>query len=206
EGGLTPSVGLMRAAAALPIPVFAMIRPRAGLFDASASEMKIMLEDIAAARNAGLSGVVLGVQDTDGGLHMAHLAALKHAAGELGTTLHRVIDVVPDPLKAIDQAAELGIDRVLTSGGAAQAVAGVNMIAQMVTRAAGRLSVMPGCGVTVVNVAEILLRTGAHEVHASCATPPSGDAAFSNFDPIGGRKETSETVVRAMTREINSSL
>ncbi len=202
EGGLTPSAGLMQAAAALPVPVFAMIRPRNGLFDFSSAEMQIMLEDIAAAKAAGLDGVVLGVQDTDGGLHMAHMARLMQAASGLGTTLHRVIDVVPDPLLAIDQAVELGMDRVLTSGGAARATDGLDLIAQMVTRAAGRLSIMPGSGVTAENVTEVLKSTGATEAHASCARPVKGDPAFSNFDPAGGRKETSDVVVNEMVQAI----
>ena len=55
EGGLTPSAGLMRAAARLPVPSYAMIRPRSGLFHFSEAEALIMLDDIHAAREAGLA-------------------------------------------------------------------------------------------------------------------------------------------------------
>lgn len=205
EGGLTPSVGLMQAAAQLAIPVFAMIRPRSGLFDFSPAEMQIMLKDIAVAKAAGLAGVVLGVQNIDGSLNVPHMAKLMQAAEGLGTTLHRVIDVVPDPLLAIDQAIELCMDRVLTSGGAPTAVEGQAMIAQMVTRANGRLSVMPGSGVNVSNVKDLLTHTGASEAHASCALPVQGDPAFSNFDPPGGRKETDETCVRQMVATVQDA-
>ena len=67
-----------------------------------------MLDDIRAAREAGLAGVVLGVQGPDGGLDVALLARLVTEAHGMATTLHRVIDVVPDPLAALEQAADLG--------------------------------------------------------------------------------------------------
>jgi copper homeostasis protein len=198
EGGLTPSAGLMRAAAALPVPVYAMIRPRAGLFHFAPADEGVMLADIVAARAAGLAGVVLGVQAPDGTLDVEMLARLSEAAGPLGRTLHRVIDVVPDPLRALDQAIALGFERVLTSGAEPFAPDGVDLIARMVQRAAGRLSVMPGCGLAPDNVAAVVAATGAQEVHAACSRPVPGDPAFSDFDPPGGRRETSEDDVRAM--------
>ncbi len=198
EAGLTPSAGLMRAAAALPVPVFAMIRPRGGLFHFTAADEGVMLADISAAREAGLAGVVLGVQGPDDGLNVGLLARLAQAAGPLGRTLHRVIDVVPDPLLALDQAIALGFERVLTSGAEPLAPDGVDLIAAMVRRAAGRLSVMPGCGLEPDNVRGVVAATGAREVHAACSRPVPGDPAFSDFDPPGGRRETSEEDVRAM--------
>ncbi|MBV6657484.1 MAG: copper homeostasis protein CutC [Devosiaceae bacterium] len=200
EGGLTPSAGLMRAAVRLPVPVYAMIRPRSGLFAFSRDELAIMLDDIAAARAAGLAGVVLGVQDATGGLDDDVLAQLVGAAGDMGKTLHRVIDVVPDPLAALDQAIALGFDRVLTSGAQPLAPDGAELIAAMVTRAAGRLNVMPGCGLLPENVAQVVAKTGASEVHAACQRRVPGDPAFSDFDPPGGRFETSaEEVSRMVT-------
>jgi len=196
EGGLTPSVGLMRAAAKLSKPSYAMIRPRAGLFHYTDAEAAIMLEDIAAAREAGLAGIVLGARGEDGALNVPLLETLGRVAGDLGKTLHRVIDVVPDPLVAIDQVADLGFDRVLTSGTKPFAPDGIPMIRQMIERAAGRLSVMPGCGLTPDNVAHVLEATGATEAHAACAVPAPGDPAFSDFDPPRGRYVTSADEVR----------
>jgi copper homeostasis protein len=198
EGGLTPSAGLMRAAAALPLPVYAMIRPRAGLFHFTPEDAAIMLDDIAAARDAGLAGVVLGAQRPDDGLDIGMLSRLSDAAGPMGRTLHRVIDVVPDPLAAIDAAMALGFERVLTSGAQPFAPDGTDLIAEMVRRAAGRMSVMPGCGLEPDNVARVVAATGAREVHAACSRPVAGNPAFSDFDPPGGRRETSEADVRAM--------
>ncbi|MBT2129613.1 copper homeostasis protein CutC [Aliiroseovarius lamellibrachiae] len=202
EGGLTPSAGLMHAAATLPIPCYAMIRPRCGVFHFSDAEAEIMLADIATARAAGLAGVVLGAQADDDALNLPLLCKLTRAAGPLGKTLHRVIDVVPAPLLALDQAVSLGFDRVLSSGSKPTAPEGTAMIKRMVTRAGGALSVMPGCGLTAENVADVMRQTGAYEAHAACNLPAAGDHAFSDFDPPGGRFETSETEVRRMVRQI----
>ncbi|MEM6712681.1 MAG: copper homeostasis protein CutC [Pseudomonadota bacterium] len=198
EGGLTPSVGLMRAAAQLPIPCRAMIRPRSGLFHFADNDLPIMIADVRVAKDAGLAGVVLGVQDEAGGLDVDTLARLVDAAGDLGKTLHRVIDVVPDPLQAIDQAIDLGFDRVLTSGAQPFAPEGVDLIAEMVRQAAGRLSVMPGCGLEPDNVAEVVGKTGVTEVHAACQVRAPGDPAFSDFDPPAGRFVTSAEEVKRM--------
>ncbi len=202
EGGLTPSAGLMRAAAALPVPVHAMIRPRSGLFRFTEAETDIMLADIRAARDAGLAGVVLGVQGPDGGLDVDLLRRLVDAARGMATTLHRVIDVVPDPLSALEQAADIGIGRVLTSGAQPFAPDGVGLITDMVRQAGDRIGVMPGCGLTPDNVAGVIAATGVVEVHAACNARVPGDPAFSDFDPPGGRFETSEDAVRAMVAAI----
>lgn len=202
EGGLTPSAGLMQAAAQAPIPCVAMIRPRSGLFMFSDAEVDIMLGDIAAARAAGLAGVVLGVQTESGALNLPVLRQLSAAADGMARTLHRVIDVVPDPLAALDQAMSLGFDRVLTSGAQPEAPEGVPMIAKMVVQAQGRISVMPGCGLTPSNVAKVMAQTGVTEVHAACRAKVVGDPAFSDFDPLGGAYETSVDDVRQMVAQV----
>ncbi len=198
EGGLTPSAGLMRAAVGIGIPCFAMIRPRSGLFQFSEAEIEIMLTDVATARQAGLAGVVLGVQAADGGLNLDALARLRDAAVDMGVTLHRVIDVVPDPLVAVDQVASLGFNRILTSGAAPEAPDGVAMIKAMALRAGPGISVMPGCGLTHRNVAHVVRETGASEVHAACSVTLPEAQTFSDFDPPSGRLETDETLVRKM--------
>ena len=204
EGGLTPSAGLMQAAAKLPVPCFAMIRPRSGLFHFTQSDADIMRADIALARQAGLEGVVLGAQGDDDALDLGLLASLMAAAGDMGKTLHRVIDVVPDPIAALDQTIALGFERVLTSGAAPFAPDGTALIAQMAARADGRISVMPGCGLTPENVASVVKKTSANEVHAACNAPVPGPAAFSDFDPPGGRFETSASEVRRMVTALSS--
>ena len=95
-GGLTPSAGFMAQAAGYGVPVLAMIRPRAGDFVFSTDEVAQMLTDIAAARAAGLAGVVLGASLPDGRLDRDMLAQLMRAAKGMDCTLHRAFDLTPD--------------------------------------------------------------------------------------------------------------
>ena len=169
EGGLTPSAGLVRFTAEnISVPSFAMIRPRAGDFQYSQSELSVMLRDIEFVRDAGLAGVVIGAQNDAGALALEQLREMKAISQNLGTTLHRVVDVIDDQLLAVDQAIDLGIDRILTSGGATVAIDGANRIAEMNARANGRIAIMPGSGVHTKNVGQLAKITGAREFHASC--------------------------------------
>ncbi|HEY3815103.1 MAG TPA: copper homeostasis protein CutC [Caulobacteraceae bacterium] len=174
-GGLTPSAGFMQLAAKSPIPVFAMIRPRAGSFVYSAEELDVMRADIDAAAQAGLAGVVLGVSAASDALDAQTSAALVAHARKAGlpATLHRAIDLTPDPVAAVDAAVDAGFERILTSGGRRNAPAGADTIAAMVQRAGERLSIMAGAGVRADNAADLVRHTGVREVHGSCNGAPT---------------------------------
>ncbi|EEQ93420.1 copper homeostasis protein CutC [Brucella sp. ZJ1_1] len=167
-GGLTPSQALMELASDAPIPVYAMIRPRAGSFCFSAEDEAIMAADIGNARNAGLAGVVLGASLADGSLDVTLLERLIAEANVLGTTLHRAFDLVPDAETALEQAIALGFERILTSGLSQTAEEGLDNLRHLAGKAGKRISIMPGSGVSVGNVGRIIEATGATEVHASC--------------------------------------
>jgi copper homeostasis protein len=167
-GGLTPTSGLIAAAARAPVPVYAMIRPHARSFCWSPADAQAMLAEIDAVRAAGLAGVVLGAALPDGNLDLALLGRLRERAQGLGTTLHRVFDLVPYPARALEEAIALNFERILTSGGAARATDGVTTLADLVRRAAGRIAIMPGSGISADNVVRVVQATGAAEVHASC--------------------------------------
>ncbi len=169
-GGLTPSVGLMRMAVGCGVPVLAMIRPRAGDFVFGTEDLAIMRADIAAARAAGLAGVVLGASRPDGRLDEAMLRSLVAEAAGMDLTLHRAFDLVPDPAEALGLAMRLGFRRVLTSGGGADVTAGIAGLRASVAQAAGRISIMPGGGVSVETL-DVLRGLAIREVHASCSVP-----------------------------------
>jgi copper homeostasis protein len=168
-GGLTPSPGLMAVAARAPVPVYAMIRPRAGNFVFSKTEIDLMRHDIDAARAAGLAGVVLGASLGNGALDEGGLLKMTSHSSGLGTTLHRTIDLVPDYFDAVDIAVGLKFERILSSGGRRTALEGVDVLAAMIERAAGRISVMPGSGVKAENAGTLLARLAVSEAHGSCS-------------------------------------
>jgi copper homeostasis protein len=188
-GGLTPSPGLMQAAAGCGVPVMAMIRPRAGDFIFDAGEVAVMLADIRAARAAGLAGVVIGASRADGTLDADVLAVLRAQARDMDVTLHRAVDLCPDPVAAVDVAKALGIRRILSSGGAMAAPQGVAVLAAMMARAGPACIIMPGAGITAASLPH-LRHLPLREVHASCATvrPVDQPAQAMGFDLAGGRR------------------
>lgn len=198
-GGLTPSVGLMRVAAGCGVPVYAMIRPRAGDFVFAGAEVAAMLADIDAAREAGLAGVVLGASLPDGRLDAAILQRLVDRAQGMGLTLHRAFDLVPELGEAVEVAVRLGFERILTSGQAETAVAGVGVLEQVFALAAGRIAVMPGGGVSAETVGILRDRLALREVHGSCSVVVQGEGRVQALGFNGPRlRRTDAGRVRAL--------
>ncbi|MFC7520922.1 copper homeostasis protein CutC [Xanthomonas populi] len=167
-GGLTPSFGTLAVVRErLQIPLYVLIRPRVGDFVFDASEVEVMRRDVEQCVRLGCDGVVLGALDPDGQVDMATMGVLIEAAGLLGVTFHRAIDVSADPSCTLEDAITLGCERVLTSGARASALEGVDTIAALVRQAGERISVMPGAGVSETNVLALRANTGAREFHAS---------------------------------------
>src|SRR3954463_7335682 len=136
QGGITPSTGLIGAVwERANVPVFTLIRPRPGDFHYSDDELDVMLRDIANARAMDVDGVVFGALTPTGELDIGSLAKLIDAAGDLEITFHRAFDYVKDQTVALEALIELGVDRVLTSGGASTALEGVDQIARLVQQA-----------------------------------------------------------------------
>ncbi|MBW6525344.1 copper homeostasis protein CutC [Sphingomonas sp. RHCKR7] len=205
-GGLTPPLSLIRAAAAAPIPVHLLARPRAGDFVYDSDERLLVEEDIRAAADAGLAGVVIGASARDGSLDtdcLARWVAVARDSG-LSPTLHRAFDLTPDPLAALEQAVALGFDRILTSGGAPRAVDAVDVLTRLVAAACGRLTLLIGSGVSPSTL-PALLATGAREVHASCrvARTSAPDATLRRFGFVA---ETSYATDRATVARLAAML
>jgi copper homeostasis protein len=199
-GGLTPSPGLMALAAKAPIPVRAMIRPRPGDFVFGEADIAVMLEDIAAVRAAALEGVVLGASLADGRLDTETLRRLKAAAGPLGTTLHRAIDLVPDIGEAVEAAIALGFDTILTSGRARTATEGIGDIALAHRVAAGRITIMAGSGVNAGTAPALLERVALEALHGGCSEPARSDSepAVRLGFVSPNRRQTSRAMVEAL--------
>jgi copper homeostasis protein len=169
--GLTPSAGLMAIAATKAIPCFVLIRPRAGDFCYDVRDVDLMRREIDIVRSMRLAGIVIGASRGDGSLDQDVLhALLKHAAG-LPVVLHRAFDLAPDFHAALETAIQLGFIRVLTSGGAPDAVSGSGVIRSLVEQAAGRIEIMAGAGLTPDNVIPFVRSTRVPALHSSCSTP-----------------------------------
>jgi len=206
-GGLTPTAGLMRVAVASPIQVVAMIRPRAGHFCFDDQEIQLMLNEIDAAADAGMNGVVLGASLPDGQLDHRTLERLirRAASLDLSCTLHRAIDLCPDLAVATNTAIDLGFERILTSGGAPSALQGMGGLQRCFDAAAGRITIMPGAGINADNIKLLGARLPLTDVHASCSEPvAAGSAPVKAFGfETGSRRQTSIDKVIALRNAIS---
>ena len=168
EGGLTPSYATIALARErLRIPLYVLIRPRAGDFLYDELELETMQRDVEACVKLGCDGVVIGALDADANVALADCRGLIAAAGSLGVTFHRAFDLARDQRQAMESIIELGCERILTSGARATASEGAGQIAALVAQAAQRIVIMPGAGIDADNIAALRAKTGAVEFHAS---------------------------------------
>lgn len=178
-GGLTPSAGLTALAVerciAAHIPVHAMVRPRSGDFAYDATELDHAIAEGVTLADQNVHGLVFGGARhgrIDSDIAERWIAAVRERIGRpLAFTFHRAIDLVDDPVAAVDMVAGLGFTHILTSGGARTAPDATDVIAAMVARAAGRLEVIAGSGVRPDNVAALVDATGVTAVHTSASRP-----------------------------------
>lgn len=181
-GGTTPALhDLERSAAGLTIPVVAMARVRPGSFVYTADEIRDTVRTIRALRAAGAAGIVFGALTVDGDIDAEATARVIEAARPLPVTFHRALDASRDLDRALDTLLELGVDRVLTSGGAATAAEGVATLRRLVVRAGDGLAVIAGGNVRAHTVAALVGDSGVRDVHARlapgrCETPESSAA------------------------------
>ena len=210
-GGVTPSAGVIaqtRKVEGLVLNV--IIRPRGGDFLYNEYEVACMEQDIHTCRQLGADGVVIGALTAEGDIDTTACKRLIAAADGMSITFHRAFDMCRDPKKALEELIALGCHRVLTSGQAATALAGIPLLKELVEQAAGRIIIMPGCGVSSANAAAILQATGANEIHASARKSVGSGMIYRNSSVSMGnsdsdeyaRKETDVNEVRAIVNEI----
>lgn len=191
-GGVTPGPGFVRQVrSAFPdADLRLLLRGRGGSFELRRHEGETLLHEIAAARELGVRGVVIGALDASGALDREALRRFRDAAGPLEITFHRAFDLVVDKERALECLVDHGIERVLTSGGPATAWEGRETLRALVQRAADRIVVLPGGGVRANHAAALLAATGARELHSSARL----DAGHAD----GGHVDAAE--VRALSR------
>ena len=118
-------------------------------------------------REAKADGVVIGILKPDGSLDVERMAILMEEAGPMSVTLHRAFDVCCDPYQALEQAKQLHIGTILTSGQKNTALEGKELLTELVQLAKGEIDILIGSGVKA-SVIELLAKlTGATSFHMS---------------------------------------
>ncbi len=183
QGGVTPSAGLIGAVCErISIPVFALIRPRGGDFLYDDDELDVMLRDIELIRSLNVEGIVIGALTRDGDIDIGTMYTLIAAAGDMNVTFHRAFDFVREQRVALEALIELGIDRVLTSGGAPTALDGAEMLAELVDQGGNDITILAGGGINASNVADVVRLTGVKEVHVRAAATVKSEMTFQPSD------------------------
>ncbi|WP_024819857.1 copper homeostasis protein CutC [Arthrobacter sp. 31Y] len=215
-GGITPSQGLMEASmehADGRLEIHPLIRSRPGDFQYSASDVDTMVHEIRHLLAQGAHGVVVGALTPSGDVDVHAIQRLvdsaKEANSETELTFHRAIDQSRDPLESLERLLELGFTRVLTSGHAATAGAGLSTLTAMAARAGNALQIMAGGGLTLDDI-PAMHRAGLSAVHLSAKKTVStlGEGSISlgtqdGSDPTA-YTVTDREVVRAAKAMVNA--
>lgn len=167
-GGVTPSAGLLREVRRqVELPVHVLIRPRSGDFCYSEEDFQIILNDIALCVEWGFEGIVCGCLLPDGRMDADRTARLRDAIpGHF--TFHRAFDQCPEPEAAAALLDRLGVDTLLSSGQAANAVEGLPLLEQL-QGSVKRLQLMPGGGIGPSNISKFS-HSGFGAVHLSATS------------------------------------
>lgn len=167
-GGTTPDVALVKEIRKhTDIRIHALIRPRFGDFCYSEYEMEIMKSQIRALKEAGVEGVVIGVLDEEGNLDVPKMKELLQEASGLSVTLHRAFDMCRDPFQALDEAIQLEINTILTSGQKQSAWEGRELLCQLIEKADGRIDIMAGAGINATVIEKLIPITKGTSYHMS---------------------------------------
>jgi copper homeostasis protein len=185
DGGTTPTLGFVRhcIGEAPDLEHRVLVRARAGDFVHSPAEVDVMAADIEAVREAVPAttriAFVIGTLAADGSIHADAVRRLVAACGDEPVSFHKAFDSVPDKPAGLGLLADLGVSRVLTSGGPGPALDHLDLLADLVRRGGEDVRIAVGGGVRPANVAHIVAATGAREVHlrAPGTVPSAGVSA-----------------------------
>ena len=204
-GGVTPSQGLVELVVATGLPVHALVRCRPGDFVFDADDTAVMLREVRTLVAAGVAGVVVGALRADGSLDEEAVRRSREAAGpDVELTVHRAVDRSRDPVASVAALAVLGVDRVLTSGGASRAADGLasGALAAMVREAGGGVRVGDVPALVAASVSAVHLSAGR------AVGDPGAEGDLVSLGSAGGgdvRSVTDASLVRAVRRELDDA-
>ncbi len=174
DGGVTPDYETVTSALTkISVDIFVMIRPREGDFVYSKEEFEQMNKDIVHFKKMGVNGFVFAILNNKNGVDVIRNKELVKLASPLPCTFHRAFDKTDNPIKALEDVIKCGFKTLLTSGGRATAVEGINLLADLVTKADGRIVILPGGGVRSSNIAQLKEKIKTTYFHSSAITDSS---------------------------------
>ncbi len=185
QDGLTPDLALCQhLRIAVDVPIVAMLRPHSRSFVYDSVDRKRIFEDLAALRESRIHAIAFGGLTESGELDVGLMAEVRKRSEGMQMVMHRAFDIVRDQLTTIDQLIDLGVDRVLTSGGQKTAMDGAAQIRRCVDRSRGCIEILPGAGINLSNAEHILAQTGCDQLHGTFRKVLPDGRLFPDVDQI----------------------
>ncbi|MCX6228216.1 MAG: copper homeostasis protein CutC [Bacteroidia bacterium] len=152
-GGTTPSFEIAdRIIKELKVPIMVMIRPRGGDFCYTQEEFELMCDELNRCHQYKIDGVVFGILNPDETIDIERTKKLVRLARPMQVTFHKAIDETPDLVKSVQQLKDLGVERILSSGGKPTALEGKDNLLKMTETAGPELQIIVAGKVTWENL------------------------------------------------------
>lgn len=180
-GGVTPSKdNFITARKIFQGPIMVMIRPVAGGFVYDEKIIHQMIDEIKLFDKLGADGFVFGCLTDDEFVNSSQLEKLVSYCKHKPVTFHRAIDRVADYENGIRCLINCGVNNVLTTCQAPNALLGKNKINEMILNYGSKINFIAGGGVRSNNIAELIADSQITQIHSAAITDSSSYIAEKN--------------------------
>ena len=170
-GGLTPSLAMLRLVKEkTSLKVVCMDRPRAAGFCYDDVEIETMFEDAKILLENGADGISFGFLNSDATINVTETKKMVELIHQYQkeAVFHRAFDCVDNPMHAIKQLIDCGVDRILTSGLQPTAMQGALVLEKLQSEFGDQIELLAGSGINANNIRALKEQTGLHQFHGSC--------------------------------------
>ena len=170
-GGLTPSLAMLKLVKEkTSLKVICMDRPRAAGFCYDDVEIETMFEDAKILLENGTDGISFGFLNSDATINVTETKKMVELIHQYQkeAVFHRAFDCVDDPMHAIKQLIDCGVDRILTSGLQPTAMQGASVLEKLQSAFGDQIELLAGSGINANNIRALKEQTGLHQFHGSC--------------------------------------
>mgnify|MGYP000878255547 FL=1 len=170
-GGLTPSLAMLKLVKEkISLKVICMDRPRAAGFCYDDVEIETMFEDAKILLENGADGISFGFLNSDATINVTETKKMVELIHQYQkeAVFHRAFDCVDDPMHAIKQLIDCGVDRILTSGLQPTAMQGASVLEKLQSEFGNQIELLAGSGINANNIRALKEQTGLHQFHGSC--------------------------------------
>ena len=170
-GGLTPSLAMLKLVKEkTSLKVVCMDRPRAAGFCYDDVEIETMFEDAKILLENGADGISFGFLNSDATINVIETKKMVELIHQYQkeAVFHRAFDCVDNPMHAIKQLIDCGVDRILTSGLQPTAMQGALVLEKLQSEFGNQIELLAGSGINANNIRALKEQTGLHQFHGSC--------------------------------------